>query len=635
MACNKLPNGELKGSIGMCNIGTASFPGVVSIDNTGVDTMRVNWTNVSNAVRYFIYDMRSGSPVYVNDLAAPVSSYQISGLTPNTTYKYRVRLMDNIGGTDCNKSDKSGTTSSITVTWQGWSNVKALGPKNPAGVATGMASAVASVTLTWNAVTYSAGTLSSYSIFRSTSPGGEDYNSPLATGIASGARTYTDSTVVAGNTYYYVVRPVINSALLVHGQSDGEIKVIVPQDNMVLVHRWMANQEVCTLMNKTPDRNNNYRCSYTGSGNTGGFYDQTKSYFVDTVETGCNYTAGPACTGSGCIDVTGVPGAGVGVNGNVFYDRSTGNCYYKKAGAWTNANSATLTNAERLATVSNKPGLPPLAYVDQNRSWDSCQVQSVAGFAGNKSLLTRKLQIAASAWDASINDATIATIENGTALPTSLNCNANFANAVTFDNLQIPADIESVPHTLATGYKGLRTGSNYTTNCVSRYGAQDMVGNYWEWVSDQLGTCNAVAHTCTGQTSALDVTNTDFNGLPFDGTAFPGGGAGNVTEWDFSAMTFSATQFLVPLGLPMVTTAPAIYESMAIGVGAGQFDPAKFHGDHFWLYTDNPNGVPARGALVGGSWYYGALDGRFVLNLSRTPSFTRQDVGLRCSLPAE
>jgi hypothetical protein len=62
-----------------------------------------------------------------------------------------------------------------------------------------------SVLLKWNAPVPRPGvTVTSYSIFRGTQPGGP-YD-PLVSGVTS--LTYTDTTVNNGKTYYYVVRAV-------------------------------------------------------------------------------------------------------------------------------------------------------------------------------------------------------------------------------------------------------------------------------------------------------------------------------------------------------------------------------------------------------------------------------------------
>ena len=107
----------------------------------------------------------------------------------------------------------------------------------------------------------------------------------------------------------------------------------------------------------------------------------------------------------------------------------------------------------------------------------------------------------------------------------------------------------------------------------------------------------------------------------------PGGGV-STTEGNYDTPVFSANYISLPLGLPLVGSDNGnALSSTTFG--------AKFHGDHWWLYTDNANGTPARGALVGGNWGNGARYGRFTLYQGYTPASTYADIGLRCALPAQ
>lgn len=616
-------------------VATSSF-GITSISNLSGTSMQLNWSAMTNAASYQVYNLTSGSPAYVATVIAPTTSYTVTGLSQASTYTYRVRATDTSGDTDTNTTNVSATTLTVAATHTGWSDIKALGSKTPV-TQSGLSTAPASVTLTWNASTLSSSVATSYNIYRATVSGAQDYSSPLATGIATGTRSYTDSTVSNGTTYYYTIAPIVGGTVTpVSASADSEVKVIVPPANMVLLHRWAANQEMCGLMGRTSDRANDYRCNYTGPGGTGTYYDVLRSTLVDAYELGCNYTAAPACDATnGCLG-TGDPAGGTGVVNNVYYNRASGKCFVKTASTtWNEANTSGLASAYRTLMASNKPGLPPLVVIDQNRSYESCQAQSESGFAGNKKLLTHQQQILAGAWSSGTSDVTIVNIENGTSLPSSGYCNSNSGSGLTYDNLVTPANLETITGTNAGGIKSVRTGGTSTNNCVSRYGAQDLTGNVWEWSSDQLNTCSSGTHTCTAVTSALDTVNTDWNGFNFSGAIGPGGGGSNVTEWDFSAMSFSATQFLAPLGLPMVAAAASSYDYLAIGSGAGQFNPTLFHGNHFWLGTDNGNGTPARGAMAGGAWDGGSLSGRFTLLLLGTPAYTLYNVGARCALPAE
>lgn len=533
------------------------------------------------------------------------------------------------GGPDLNEADLGGA-----VTHQGWTEIKALGPATPVPQSL-LPAKGAYVELSWNAVA-AAGPISSYSLFRSTVAGAEDYTSPLATGLMpSDIVTYTDGTVVAGTTYFYTIAAVIaGTSRPALGSPYSEVKVPVPPANMALVHRWIANAEMCGLLQQPPDAANDYRCPYTGPGGDGVFFDLPRSFFVDAYETGCNYTPAPGCgdATNGCLG-NNAPPALVGKIGDVWYGRDYQQCYVKVgASTWATLNTSVATSARALA-VSNSPGLPPLVVIDQPNAQVSCYSQMVG--SNRKSLLSHREQLIAAAWSPGLDDPTIGAIENGQGLPTTGYCNANFADGLAFESGITPSNLETISGTAGSLARSVRTGGTSTVNCISRYGVRDLVGNVWEWSSDQLATCNATTHACVGGASQVDPTNTDLSAIRFDGTIGPGGGAGEPTKWDFAMQSYSATRFLVPLGLPIVTGASTQLGSTAIGPGPGNFDPVRFHGDTFRLFTDSPNGTPARGAVGGGSWGDQTTSGRFTLNFDQAPSFISDSVGLRCALPAE
>src|SRR5690606_33951245 len=127
----------------------------------------------------------------------------------------------------------------------------------------------------------------------------------------------------------------------------------------------------------------------------------------------------------------------------------------------------------------------------------------------------------------------------------------------------------------------------------------------------------------------------NWNSLNFNGSIGPGGGGANITAWPFTDMSFSATHFIVPLGVPVVSGAAATWDALAIGTGAGQFHPDKFHGDRFSIYTDGSNGSPsARGALTG-RWSSTGFGGRFYHDLCEATTLSYKAVGFRCLLLAE
>jgi hypothetical protein len=534
------------------------------------------------------------------------------------------------------------------ATFNGWTQIKAVGAKAPAAQASDIATAVASVTLSWNTMTSSAGTVASYNIYRSTTSGGQNYSAPLVSGITTAAKTYTDSSVTGGATYYYTVAPVLTDGTSTRPaltDSDREVKVIVPPANMILLHRWAANQDMCGEMGKTVDRSNNYRCAVATGGTappgTGGsgYLDLGQSIFIDAFEQGCNYTYDPLAnkcgSADGCIGILSSPnGVVTGDNGNIYYSRRSATCYLNTSAGtgttWVAANSTTAGNRGLMGSAA--PGLPPFAVIDQPKSHDVCLGQTVSGFAGTKRLLKHRERILASAWDSSIADATITTMENGVNLDTTHHCNSNYASpqgnttndlsgtnpTIAYDNLALPAAKDTLPgcrfgdcaSTVST-IRSVRTGSSATSSCVSKYGAQDFVGNVWEWDSDQI-SCTGAA--CTGVTSAVHAANDDFNGVAFDGTQGP------VANGTFTS--FGKIQF--PIGIPIAGAG-------FTGDGTVTRTAAQFHGDYFWINV----AASTRGAIAGGGWDNGSTSGRIALNLYYAPARATTGLGLRCALPAD
>jgi hypothetical protein len=141
---------------------------------------------------------------------------------------------------------------------------------------------------------------------------------------------------------------------------------------------------------------------------------------------------------------------------------------------------------------------------------------------------------------------------------------------------------------------------------------------------------SSVTHTMTAGTSLVDGTNTDWNGLNFDGVTAPGA-LGNLSAL-YSAMSYSATQFNAPLGLALLPTAAASWGYQAIGTGGGQIDPAKFHNNGFW-YSPDTYAPSARMPTNGAYYNTGSSAGRWTVQIYYTTGHATPYFGSHCALP--
>jgi hypothetical protein len=262
-------------------------------------------------------------------------------------------------------------------------------------------------------------------------------------------------------------------------------------------------------------------------------------------------------------------------------------------------------------------GKPPLVRINQQRAYATCQaytvtLDQVTGFtSANKRLLRMKEWKAAAAWSPTLTDAQIDTLEAGGALG---RCNSSNAHG------GISTDRGWV------GTNAFYTGSKEATaSCQSRYGIQDMVGNVWELVSDQLNHCSVQGNTCVGVTSSLDPDNTDMAGFPFDDITAPGNGL--VTWWTIQNKDHGANYFSVPLGIPIKTNDGG----NAILIDSWLTPTNKFHGDRFGFYPANGN--VSRVGFMGGLWDHGSSAGRWFSHFGFPHSFEGSHSGLRCTVP--
>lgn len=109
-------NGVGTGTGGSAEGGTDSslnFAGISSVSAKNDTSLTLNWTAHPDAVAYDIFDTTSGSLTLINTAFEQAqSSSSISGLTPGSTYKFRVRIKNSSGLYDTNTNDMSVTMNS-------------------------------------------------------------------------------------------------------------------------------------------------------------------------------------------------------------------------------------------------------------------------------------------------------------------------------------------------------------------------------------------------------------------------------------------------------------------------------------------------------------------------------------------
>jgi len=371
------------------------------------------------------------------------------------------------------------------------------------------------------------------------------------------SRTCIDNTLAIAKSparYDYAVSLIVNpnsipplAEELPSVDAPYRINVPIPPDNMVLVHRDSANYEICNYMGLMTDPLNNQRCSYNGLGaipynsgsfgsavqmtlkgklgsmfpgvvNGGNFYDFGYNLFIDRWEMGCNWTPGPTTVpgGAGMCGLgatpqdcfgAGPPLAGIGVNGNVYYNMTNGGmgntCYQKISGIWVEIDGMSSVAPSLIAaTATNVPSMsvqkPPVPFYFTSAVMGPLLCQSyVDPNYGPKHLMTRRERIPAAAFQwlpgepNQQTSSSLIALQAGANLPSSLGCNNSSHSGVA-----VPGVMNTNEAFPAAANKTLMIGSHYTTNCVSRFGAQDMVGNGWEFTNDIM-TCTAATHSCT------------------------------------------------------------------------------------------------------------------------------------------
>jgi hypothetical protein len=223
------------------------------------------------------------------------------------------------------------------------------------------------------------------------------------------------------------------------------------------------------------------------------------------------------------------------------------------------------------------PGETPQAYTNQLLAANACSNMNFTFQSSSitKRLIRRSEFLAAAAWDPALSSININNRENGL---TANDCSLN-QNSV---NL---------------------TGSR--SNCVSRYGIYDLIGNLWEWNSDQI-------NSDIGWSSTVDPTNSEFFGVGMNGQ-LPG-----------LLSTFSC--FNPILGVAQNFDPGVCSNGVEISTHANLFS------DDYFFPPLIPGIKPVRSGggvgILGG--FYDRKGGRFVADYNTEMTNTTPRTGARC-----
>ena len=549
------------------------------------------------------------------------------------------------------------------------------------------------------------GTISGFNIHRRISDEEFDYEMPINKQvIPTSINSFTDD---AGNSwfaplprtvYFYEVRPIIRDIPTNASEVFKTVRIVTPPDNMVMMHRWIANKTICALMHQTTDPYNHFRCNYVGPGSNGGYYDIGQHYLIDRFEAGCAYSPSPACdTLEGTCVGDGDPyGDITAVADSIYYNRNSGECYKNTSGStastpWIRVDE---TDADIIAHRFAK--LPPLVYLRQGQANAFCTdvskdlntrpapALSEDYFLGlnatdqEASLPSRLQQVAYSQWDSSLSDGEINTLETGLGISSSSKCNSSMAHSLTnyYSNSEIPDSTTffSLPGTTNSEIRSIITGSAQTAACDGKFGVQDAIGNVAEYVSDRLwcSSSSVCEGLHSGNVSGTGITllgGDDFmapyssssvpplDGFALDGEVGPcvdrdsdGTCDSYLTDWAIKNKYYRSGRFLVPMGLPGHTDftinfpdSPVAPYLLEIGPSNG-ITNAKLHEDSYIFNTDaifeDTSGCGAM--ATGGSYLLGKESGVYNFEMipcesvppTENPS-ERVDVGFRCLVPIQ
>ncbi len=466
------------------------------------------------------------------------------------------------------------------------------------------------------------------------------------------------------------------------------VLVPIPPKNMVLVQRDAANYEMCAAqMNRFADPKNKNRCEYSGAGavpfNSGigksalnlnrNYYDFGYNLFVDRYPMSCNWTTAAAggkcgaggtdgdCVMSGAYNTA--PSNTLGVDGNVMWlltpytsylTIGSSYCFVKSAGTWKTINNlqAVATNAKELlsSALTEDPlvGHPrkPVSMVvgSPATSMVACQAK-VDPYYGAKRMSRLREWRVYSAFPTvpgepySMTYSQAASLNNGgkwnavdgfrcqsgagLTAEHSLTISPSLSSMLTSTTNEMTAYMNG---SQLMGNIGFVAGSKSTSDCVSRYGAQDVINGYTP--TSDVFLWNPTSQAMRGMASPLDSGNFDLltdalggnSGYLLDGNQFGLTGTAPY-QYRSSYLVSAAFNFInLALGFPAFVTT------------SSQYLPRSSFTDNFGAAIILPYIAQAEAAVfpaVGPSRWYTRM-----LETSITSTYSLGGV-YRCVLPAE
>jgi hypothetical protein len=160
-----------------------STPYNVTAEAASSSSIAISWSSVYDASQYKVYRATSSSGNYLFIDTSYSASYTDTGLSPNTTYYYKVSAGNSYGESDMSSYGSATTTTGETA------------PSAPLSV-TAAAQSSSSITVSWGSVPGASG----YYVYRSASSNGT--YSRITTASAT---PHTDTGLSSNTTYYYKV----------------------------------------------------------------------------------------------------------------------------------------------------------------------------------------------------------------------------------------------------------------------------------------------------------------------------------------------------------------------------------------------------------------------------------------------